>query len=271
MLLVLKLILAPLLVALATLVVRRWGPKIGGIVVGLPISTGPIFLFLAIDQGVEFAEAACVGILFGLVGLAGFALAYAAASLRAGWAVSLLVAALAFFLVSAAVGGYGASGLIGAALAAYAALLLTAWLIRRSRPQAVKLASPWWDIWFRMAAAAALTLAITASAQRLGATFSGIVGTYPVVSTVIVTFTHHRFGREAAVTMLRGSVLSWIGFVSCFLTIGSTIVPYGLAASLGIGALATVTTTTLVLWMDGRMALCRKGRVAALIPPKTSE
>lgn len=49
MVLLLKLTLAPLLVALATLVARRWGPKVGGIVVGLPLSTGPIFLFLAID------------------------------------------------------------------------------------------------------------------------------------------------------------------------------------------------------------------------------
>ena len=56
MLLLLKLVLAPLLVALATLVARRWGPKIGGVVVGLPLSTGPIFLFLAIDQGLAFAE-----------------------------------------------------------------------------------------------------------------------------------------------------------------------------------------------------------------------
>ena len=56
MLLLLKLLLAPLLVGLATLAARRWGPKIGGIVVGLPLSTGPIFLFLAIDQGLGFAE-----------------------------------------------------------------------------------------------------------------------------------------------------------------------------------------------------------------------
>jgi hypothetical protein len=76
MLLLLKLTLAPLLVAAATLVARRWGPRVGGLVVGLPLTTGPIFLFLAIDQGPGFAARATVGILFGLVGLAAFALAY---------------------------------------------------------------------------------------------------------------------------------------------------------------------------------------------------
>jgi hypothetical protein len=99
MLLLLKLTLAPLLVALATLVARRWGPKIGGVVVGLPLSTGPIFLFLAIDQGLDFAESATVGILYGLVGLAGFALVYTAVSRRAGWIISLTLSAIAYFAV----------------------------------------------------------------------------------------------------------------------------------------------------------------------------
>jgi hypothetical protein len=250
MLLLLKLTLAPLLVALATLVARRWGPKVGGIVIGLPISTGPIFLFLAIDQGVDFAERACVGILFGLVGLAGFALVYASVSRYAGWAVSLCLSAAAFFGVSAGIGSSGLSNMAEAGPAAYAALLLTVSLIRRPRLAAARPASPWWDIWFRMIAAAVLTLAITTAADRLGPTFSGIVGTYPVVTTVIMTFTHHRFGRETAVAMLRGTALSWIGFVSCFLVIGLTLRPYGLATSLGLGALATLATTIVVLWID---------------------
>jgi hypothetical protein len=202
--------LAPLLVALATLVARRWGPKIGGIVIGLPLSTGPIFLFLAIDQGLDFAARACVGILFGLVGLAGFALVYTAVSRHAGWAVSLMVSAVAYFVVSGAVNSLAPNGVIGAGLAAYAALLLVASLIKRPQAGATKPASLWWDIWFRVITAAALTLAITTAAARLGPTFSGIVGTYPVVTTVIMTFTHHQFGREVAIAMLRGTVLSWI-------------------------------------------------------------
>ena len=271
MLLLFKLILAPLLVALATLVAWRWGPKIGGIVVGLPLSTGPIFLFLAIDQGLGFAARACVGILFGLVGLAGFALVYTAVSRHAGWAVSLMVSAVAYFVVSGAVNSLAPNGVIGAGLAAYAALLLVASLIKRPQAGATKPASPWWDIWFRMITAAALTLAITTAAARLGPTFSGIVGTYPVVTTVIMTFTHHHFGREVAIAMLRGTVLSWIGFVSSFLVIGLTLIPYGLTVSLGLAALATVGTTMLALWIDRFTVSRTKGNAHELVPAKPSE
>ncbi|MDQ0320283.1 hypothetical protein QO002_002421 [Pararhizobium capsulatum DSM 1112] len=264
----LKLILAPLLVALATLVARRWGPKIGGIVVGLPLTTGPIFLFLALDQGLDFGARACVGILFGLVGLAGFALVYAAVSRRAGGVVSLMASAAAYFVVSGAVNSLALNRMIGAALAAYAALLLVAWLIKRPQPGATKPVSRWWDIWFRMITAAGLTLAITTAAERLGPTFSGIVGTYPVVTTVIMTFTHHQSGREVAIAMLRGTVLSWIGFVSAFLVIGLTLIPYGLTVALVLAVLANLGTTILALWIDRFITSRTKGNPHEFVPAR---
>ena len=252
MLLLLKLVLAPLLVALATLVARRWGPKIGGVVVGLPLSTGPIFLFLAIDQGLAFAERACVGILTALVGVAGFALTYTAVSRSAGWACSLAASATSFFVISAIVGTSLPGGVIAPGLAAYLALLIAVSLIRRPRLGSTKSASPWWDIWLRMLATSALTLAVTTAADILGPTFSGIVGTYPIVTTVMIPFTHHQFGRDAAIAMLRGSVLSWIGFASCFLVTGLVLQAYGLATALSLGALATLATMVVVLWIDRR-------------------
>jgi hypothetical protein len=251
MLLLLKLTLAPILVAMATLATRRWGPSVGGIVVGLPLSTAPIFLFLAIDQGLDFAERAAIGILFGLLGVAAFAIVYVLASCRVQWPVALALAAAAFFAASAGAGQFPA-GVFEAGLTAYVALLIAVALIRRPQLTAAKVPSLWWDIWFRMGAAAALTLAITAAAERLGPLLSGIVGTYPVVTTVVTTFTHRQMGREAAVAMMRSSVLAWFGFVSCFLVIGFTLKSYGLAASLCLGALAAVGTTIVVLWIDRR-------------------
>jgi hypothetical protein len=155
--LLLRLTLAPLLVAAATLVARKWGPRVGGLLVGLPLTTGPIFLLLAIDQGLQFAAGATVGILFGLVGLAAFALAYAAASSKTKWPASLAFAAAAFFAVSAGARKFGGNIAI-AGLAAWVALLLAASLIPRPEPGIARKPPPWWDLWVRMLAAAALTL-----------------------------------------------------------------------------------------------------------------
>jgi hypothetical protein len=51
--------------------------------------------------------------------------------------------------------------------------------------------------------------------------------------------------------MLRGSVLSWISFASCFLAIGLSLEAVGIALAIGLGALAAAAATSVfVLWMD---------------------
>lgn len=251
--LLLKLTLAPLLVAAATLVTRTWGPRVGGLLMGLPLTTGPIFLFLAIDHGPRFAARATVGILCGLIGLAAFAVGYVAASGRAGWRRSYPFAAVLFLVVSIVASRLG-DDVIVAGPAAWLALVLATVLIPRPRRDIVGVAPPWWDLWVRMAVVAALTLALTAVAGTLGPTLSGIVGTYPIALTVIVTFTHAQLGRDAIVAMLRGSTLAWTGFASCFLVIGVSIEALGISASMGLGGLAAVVTSALVLWIDRGLA-----------------
>jgi len=263
MMMLLKLTLAPLLVAAATLAAQKWGPRVGGLLMGFPLTTGPIFLLLAIDQGPHFAAGAAVGILFGLVGLAAFAVAYATACGRAGWVASLTSATAAFFVLSAGAHQLG-SGVVVAGLAAWLAQVIAISLITRPVPDLARAAPPWWDIWVRMLAVAALTLAITAAAARLGPVLSGVVGIYPVAITVVVTFTHRQFGRNAALAMLRGSVLSWISFASCFLAIGLSLEAVGTALAIGLGALAAVVTSVFVLWVDRMVARKEKGQLSRI-------
>src|SRR6516162_7774542 len=248
--------LAPLLVAAATLVARKWGPSVGGLLLGLPLTTGPIFLFLAVDQGLHFAALAGVGILFGLIGLAAFAVAYAAASSRTGWVASLASATAAFFAFSAFARRLG-SDVVIAGLAAWLVLVLAASLIGRPEPGMDRATPPWWDLSVRMLAVAALTLAITAAAARLGPMLSGIPATYPTAITVVLTFTHAQLGRNAALAMLRGNVLSWISFASCFLAIGLSLEALGIPPAIGLGVLAAIATSVLVLWTDRQVSASR--------------
>ena len=50
-----KLILSPLLIGAVSVLGRRWGPAISGWLIGLPLTSGPVVLFLALDQGTVFA------------------------------------------------------------------------------------------------------------------------------------------------------------------------------------------------------------------------
>src|SRR5262249_12756510 len=78
--LVLKVLVTPALIGGASLAARRWGHQVSGWLVGLPLTSGPIAFFLALERGTSFAAAAAIGSLAGAVAEAAFCVAYAAAA-----------------------------------------------------------------------------------------------------------------------------------------------------------------------------------------------
>lgn len=94
-----KLIAAPLLLALATLAARRWGTVLGGILIGLPLISGPISVFLAIENGAGFAVETARGALAGTVALAVFTCVYAAVCPKGWLKASFKRGALCFSLL----------------------------------------------------------------------------------------------------------------------------------------------------------------------------
>jgi predicted alpha/beta hydrolase len=75
-LLVFKLVVTPLLLLAASFASRRWGEAIGGFLVGLPLTSGPISVFLAVEHGPAFAAHATSGSLAATAAQAGFCVAY---------------------------------------------------------------------------------------------------------------------------------------------------------------------------------------------------
>ena len=90
-LLVLKLILTPLLIGLVSLAERRWGTRVGGWLVGLPLTSAPVSLFIVLELGTAFASHMAVGILLGLISQAAFCLTYAWLAFRLNWVGSWLI------------------------------------------------------------------------------------------------------------------------------------------------------------------------------------
>src|SRR5262249_10571930 len=100
--LLLKLALTPALIAAASLAGRRWGPSVSGWIVGLPFTSGPIALFLALDHGTDFACDAALGTLAGTISQAAFCLAYAHLASRGAWMVCAVTGSIVFLGVTAA-------------------------------------------------------------------------------------------------------------------------------------------------------------------------
>jgi hypothetical protein len=220
---VLKLLLAPLLILLATLAGRRWGPAVGGWLAGLPLTSGPVSLVLALEQGPEFTARAALGTLFGLISLAAFAFAYGAvAARRIGWP-GCLAAALGAFAVST-LALRGATLPLGLAFALVCAVLagVGAVMTGHGRPRAARRLLPG-DLAIRMAIAATLVLVLTSVAAALGPALAGALSPIPVFGALLAVFAHRDQGGAAAAKLLRGMVLGSFGFATFLLVVGTLL------------------------------------------------
>jgi hypothetical protein len=231
-----ELLLAPALVAVSTLVARRWGPRAGGVVSAFPAIVGPVLLILALAHGRDFAARAANGTLLGLVSLAAFALVYGrlAAGGR-GWrvcaATGWVAAALAALGVGTAAGRAGSPvGLVvaSAALAgAWRALPAIALDAVPARPRRG-------EIPLRMASVALLVALLAAAAGALGAVAGGMLAALPVLACVLAVFTHRGHDGAQAIALLRGMLAGMASFVLFCQMIALAIVPYGIVPAFAL-------------------------------------
>jgi hypothetical protein len=270
MLFLVKVAVTPLLVAAVSLAARWWGPTIGGILMGLPWFTGPTVFLLIQDKGLDFGVGACVGIELAVVCISVFIVAYGVTARFAGWLTSfgvalVLYAASAWLVQQLPALPVEPSELVAplwlGAAAGSLALVMAYALLPRPRTTTLPQALPWWDIPMRMVATGTLVAVLLIAADALGPTLSGIVAAYPVILSVVCTFTHHRWGREAVWSILRGITLSLFSFVAFFLVVGLTLPGVGLIVSYVLAApVALAMTTVLVLLNRVRVRHSLTGR-----------
>ncbi len=237
--LALKLVLTPLLICGASLGARRWGPLIGGWLVSLPLTSGPVALFLALDRGPAFAAQAAEASVAGNIAIVAFCLAYAGVAHRAGWPVAIAAAGAGWLAAALALQPALALpvGLVFALSVAVLALGLR--FMPAGRRSAMPAAPPSWDLPLRVAVGTGVVVALTAAAPALGSSASGLLAMLPVIVTVIATFTHRRNGPDEAIGVLRGVVTGLFGTAAFLAVVSASIVPLGVVASFA-AAIATV-------------------------------
>jgi hypothetical protein len=236
----LRLALTATLIAVATLIGRRWGPAVGGAIAGLPLTSGPVSVFVAIDHGSAFAAIAAAATLWGLLSQAAFCLVYGWVGRRGGWPASATLAVLAFVATTVAVRDIELP--VGPAFVAVSTVLLAATGLFPGTPVvSAGAAPPRWDLPLRMALATGVVATLTGAAARLGPRWTGLVSPFPVFALVLGTFAHRTEGSAAAAALLRGVVGGSLSHATMFAIIAALLEPHGLAATYlwaSLGALA---------------------------------
>ena len=240
--LILKLTLTPVLIGAASLASRRWGSEVGGWLVGIPFTSGPIAFFLALGPGAHFAADASVGILAGAVSQAGFALAYSWTALRFDWAWCLAAATAAFAAATVALDVERGDAIVTMVLAVLALVVALVVMPRPERTQPARVELPWWDIPARMLVATVFVLALTSAAPALGSRLSGLLSPFPVYAAVLCVFAHRLQGVAAGIRVMRGLLLGLFGFAGFFAVLAFMLEPGGVAL-----AFVIATATALVI------------------------
>jgi hypothetical protein len=240
--LVLKLTLAPGLVATATWVGRRLGHRAGGLVGGLPVIAAPIVLIYTVEQGNGFAREAATAGALGLVAPVLFCLVYAWCARRAGYIAAVAGGWLAFGCATAVL-SFVEPPLIVNVIVALLAIAAGSWLLARAVAGPAEPAVTSDLLLWRLVLTAALVLAVTAAAHGLSAHLAGLLSTFPVFTPVVAAFTHARAGAGAAIEMLSGLVPALVCFLAFYATLAATISPLGAVAAFGVA-----TVAALALW-----------------------
>jgi len=180
-------------------IVARMGPKVGGIVVGLPIVLAPGFGFMLVDHAPDFVGQAAAGALFSLSATQIFLLVFFATSRQLGPVISVAGAAMVWLLCAVPLSLMPHDPVIGAGLFIAVTMLARRigrrWVASQSRQAS---GTRWGLLVLRGLLAGLLVGAVTLAAAELGPAFSGAIMAFPIGFTVIGISLHLDYGGHFA-------------------------------------------------------------------------
>ena len=235
-----------MLILLVSLAGRKWGHGVSGWLLGLPIGSGPILLFLVLEQGPQFASRTAVGSLLGILAWASFILTYAYCCLKMSWWWSTLIGWVAYFLIAALLLRVSLN-VVSAFVLVCAGLAIILWAFPKVAPHRAPDEYGRYELWLRMATASVMVVTLTGFAKLLGPRASGILSAFPAYTTILAVFSH-RQGAAAAVQVLKGVAVGLYTASVFFLILAPSLLRMNAAVafSLAIVAALVVQAASLV-------------------------
>ncbi len=237
----------------ATITAERAGPLVGGLVATLPISAGPVYIFLALDHGAHFIGVSALGSLVTNGINIVFALTYALLAQKRSLAVSLS-GAFAIWIVLNWLTSFVAWTLPAAIVFNVAVLAVALWLsatLRHVRSPQVK--ARWHDLLMRAAMVALLVGIVVTLSYHIGPTASGNLAGFPIVLTSIILILHRRVGGPATAAVMANAVIGLGGFGIACITLNLAADPFGAALALSLTLAVSVGCNLLVFFARRRL------------------
>jgi len=245
-------------VVIVALISERAGPFFGAMVASLPVYTGPVYLFLALDHPPEYLARVAVASMATCGVIPVYLLIYGLLA-RAGRSMSLsLSVGLGAWLVFAVfVQLYDWS--LAEALLFAVPVFAVSLLLAPHFTDAVPLKAgqrAWLDLAVRVLLVTIVVGIVNALSPFVPAQLTGILSIMPTVTTSLIVVLHGRIGGPATAALLAHSIGGLIGMLLAVTLVAATVVAWGPALSLSLALCVSVTwNLTLIAAKHGRALL----------------
>lgn len=253
LMLLLKMAIAAAIVVGCSMLAERSGPLVAAMIATLPISAGPVYVFLALDHDAAFISGGALGSMSSNIANAALSVVYVLLAQRFGTLVSLGSGLLAWLAGVTLLRELAPPVLVmfGLTLVIFPAAhrLFRPYLSARPDKPPGRL---WYVIPLRAAAVATLAGTVTALSAKVGPAWSGVLAALPLVLSSLVAILQPRIGGPASAAVIANSALGLMGFGLALGLVHLTAVPLGRWTALSLGLAVCVG------WNLALMALARR-------------
>ena len=253
MAILLRIALTPIAFALVSRAQSRFGDRIGGRLIGLPLTTGPFLLTVCLTESRATAARAAAGVTSGQMAVVVFCCAYGCLARRMrplqATAASLSLALTAVVALSTVAGLWSAATAVWLVIAA--SLVFWPWPAERSKAQAdtarseaaeaepegrkagptgpapvlqrAAISTWWWRPCRR-------------SSRSSAHSSAGVITSAPILLSIILPSTHRRNGAAGAATLARGTIVSMAATVAFSAVLSSSLPLLSVTAALLLSA-----------------------------------
>ncbi len=236
-------------VVIIAVVSERVGSFLGAMVASLPVYTGPVYLFLALDHPPEYLARVAVASMATVAVIPVYLLVYGLFA-RAGHSVILsLSAGLGAWIVCAAFVQLYDWSLVEALIFAVPIFAVSV-LLSPYFTDAVPLKAgerAWLDLAVRVFLVTIVVGIVNALSPFVPPQLTGILSIMPTVTTSLIVVLHSRIGGPATAALLAHSIGGLIGMLFAVTLVAATIVKWGPALSLSLALAVSVTWNLLLI------------------------
>jgi hypothetical protein len=251
--LAIKMVVAAGFVIAATVIAERAGAFIGSLIVTLPISTGPAYVFIALDHEADFVARAALTSVYNNVPTVLYTVVFIFLAQRFGAFISV-AAGLAMWFATTFLLHQATWTLAPAILLNVTAVAIFFFVVRRFREAPMpRLPLRFSELLLRAIIVSILIAAVVTLSFTIGPERTGILASFPATFTSTMFILHRRVGGKATAAVMAHSLVGLLGFSLCMAVLYLTAVPVG--APLGL----LLALAFSVSWNAGVLLLRRAG------------